>query len=58
MTTAAQQNLINRARANGGTLNLAAIAPAGHLSILLSVARSIPGEIAYVQSNVLVLIGE
>jgi len=58
MTTTAQRNLINRARANGGTLNLAEIAPAGHLSVLLAVARSIPGEIAYVQCNVLILIGE
>lgn len=46
-----QTVMVNRAKANGGILRL-------DNPMMLAAARSIPGEIAYVISNTLVLIGE
>lgn len=58
--SAAAKVLVRRARANDGTLNLAATAanapaPVQALRGMLDAANSIPAGIAYVQSNVLVL---
>lgn len=49
--TKTQQVLINRAKANGGTLPLTN-------SMMLAAAQLMPADVAYVISNTLVLIGE